>query len=272
MQWEMVVPKMVRPAAAPARLRIAETRIAEAPQAAPPPAVASQAAPEPASAAVDFAPSLFLKPADSFLTRYWRWIAVAVIVVAAIGFTLLVRSEPGGAAADRSEPGSAMSGGWTRSGVSGDGRVVSVYDPSRSEGDYRVEFGWVPDAVGIGWLFRIRDASNYYGARLSMLQPGASPALVVEHFGVVGGVESAHSRKVIAPGAAGRLVRVRMDAAGPAFTLWAQGSPVDYWTDARLTGGPFGFYDERGQRPTLETVRFTFFQKGAVRTAVTSFR
>ena len=242
-------------------------RIAEVPEAVPPPA-----APELASAAIEFAPFLLLKPVDSLLTRYWRWIAVAVIVTAAIGFTLLVRPEPGSSRAKPDEPGSAMTGGWSRRGVSANGRVVSVYDPSWSESDYRVEFGWVPDAIGVGWLFRIRDGSNYYGARLSLLQPGASTALAVEHFGVVDGVESAHSRKVIALAGAGRMLRVRMDAAGPAFTLWAQGSPVDYWTDARLAAGPFGFYDERGQRPTLPTIRFTFFQKGTARMAVTSFR
>jgi hypothetical protein len=265
----MVIPKMARPAPPPPKLSIAPVPAT----ASSAPAASSRTAPKPspAAAVADFAPALLIRPPDSFLTRYWRWIAVAVIVIGAIVFTLLVRSDPGSASGSREELASTMSGGWTRRGVSTPGRVVSVYDPSRSEPDYRVEFAWVPDAIGVGWLFRIRDASNYYGARLSLLQPGASTALVVEHFGVVDGVESARSRKVVALGAGSQL-RVRMEVAGPAFTLSAQGSPVDYWTDARLTSGPFGFYDERGQRPTLQTVRFTFFQKGAARVAVTSFR
>ncbi len=85
-------------------------------------------------------------------------------------------------------------------------------------------------------------------------------------------MEGGHTRKVITQAQAGSTVRIRMDVAGPAFTMWAQGSPADYWTDARLPSGPFGFYDERGQRPSLQTVRFTFFKKGAARVAVTSFR
>jgi len=256
----MVIPKMVRPAAAPVRLHIAE-----APAATP-------VQPEPASADMSFAPALLATPSDFSLARHWRWIAVAVIAIVGIAFSLLVRTDAGSSQGSRGEQEMAASGGWTRSGVSAPGRVVSVYDPSRGESDYRVEFGWVPDTIGVGWLFRVRDASNYYGARLSQLQPGASSALVLEHFEVVGGAESAHTRKVIPLARTGPVVRVRMDVAGPAFTLWAQGSPADYWTDARLATGPFGFYDERGRRPSLQTVRFTFFQKGAARIAVTSFR
>ena len=45
---------------------------------------------------------------------------------------------------------------------------------------------------------------------------------------------------------------------------------MDYWTDARLNSGPLGFYDERGQRPEVQTLRFTFIKKGATRTAVAS--
>ena len=147
---------------------------------------------------------------------------------------------------------------------------MSVYEPSRDEADYRLEFGWVPDSKGVGWVFRTRDAGDYYAARVSLLQPGASVTLVAEHFSVVGGVESAHSRKVVPFGSNAGLIRVRMDAIGPAFTLSLQGSPVDYWTDARLNSGALGFYDELGQRPVVQSLRFTFIKKGVTRVAVAS--
>lgn len=148
--------------------------------------------------------------------------------------------------------------------------MMSVYEASREESDYRLEFGWVPDAKGVGWVFRTRDAGDYYATRISLLQPGARVVLVVEHFSVFGGVEGAHSRRIVPLGSNASLVRVRMDAIGPTFTLSLQGSPADYWTDARLDSGPLGFYDERGQRPEVQSLRFTFVKKGAARTAVAS--
>ena len=259
--WEMVIPRMVRPAA-PARLQIAKTPEAPA-------APASMA--EPAPIDIDFAGSLLARPEGSFLALYWRWIAVVAVALLGITISVFTRSDAG-TGRSSGDVESSMAGGWTRSALSAPGRVVSVYDPSRGETDYRVEFGWAPDARGVGWLFRVRDADNYYGARVSQLQPGVSSALLTEHFEVVGGVETAHSRRVIPLTRTNPTARIRMDVVGPAFTLWVEGSPADYWTDARLNSGPFGFYDERGQRPTLQTVRFTFLQKGAARVAVTSFR
>jgi hypothetical protein len=94
--------------------------------------------------------------------------------------------------------------------------------------------------------------------------------LVVEHFGVLGGVEGPHSRRVVPLGGNAGLVRVRMDAIGPSFTLSLQGSPADYWTDPRLASGPLGFYDDLGQRPEVQSLRFTFVRKGGAPTAVAS--
>ena len=146
---------------------------------------------------------------------------------------------------------------------------MSVYDPSRDESDYRIEFGWVPDERGVGWVVRTQDAGDYYAARVSMLQP-RSGVVVTEHFSVRGGAESAHSRRVVQLGNHPGLIRVRMDAIGPAFTLSLQGSPVDYWTDERLSSGALGFYDERGLRPVIQSLRFTFIKKGVTRIAVAS--
>jgi len=67
-------------------------------------------------------------------------------------------------------------------------------------------------------------------------------------------------------------IAVRMDANGPAFTLYLQGSPADYWTDERFETGSLGFYAERGERPVLEALRFTFFRKSGLQTVVTSLQ
>ena len=46
------------------------------------------------------------------------------------------------------------------------------------------------------------------------------------------------------------------------FTLWVHPDAA-----AHLDSGPLGFYDERGQRPEVQSLRFTFVKKGAARTA-----
>ena len=147
---------------------------------------------------------------------------------------------------------------------------MSVYEPSREEADYRIQFGWVPDANGVGWVFRTRDANDYYAVRLRLIKPGASLVLAAEHFSVWNGEESVHSRKIIPLVNNSGLVQVRMDAIGTSFTLSLQDAPVDTWTDARLDAGALGFYQENGQRPAVQALRFTFIGKGTTRTAVAS--
>jgi hypothetical protein len=272
-QWEMVIPKMVRPPARP----LANHRPAAlaAPASAPIPArpdsiSATGRDQAPVPSVPLFTPLLLITPDDKFLVRFWRQIALAVLAVVAIGFLLWGRSGPSPSVTRQRTIESSSMAGWSRSSLSPPGRLMSVYEPSRDESDYRIEFGWVPDAKGVGWVFRTLDAGSYYATRLTLLQPGVNLVLAAEHFSVIGGAESAHSRKVIRLANNTGLVRVRMDAIGPAFTLSLQDSPVDYWADPRLNSGALGFYDERGQRPEVQALRFTFIKKGATRTAVAS--
>ena len=257
-QWEMVIPKMVRP---PSRSVAARSA---------PPALAAPL-PEPVNAATDPAPAASRAPSlllytseDTFLARFWRQIAVAIIALAIIGFLPWGRSGAG------ASPVTAGTRVWSSRSISPPGRLMSVYEPSREETDYRIEFGWVPDANGVGWVFRSRDADDYYAVRLRLIKPGAKLVLAAEHFSVSRGEESVHSRKVIPLVNNSGLVQVRMDAIGPSFTLSLQDSPVDTWTDARLDSGALGFYEENGQRPAVQALRFTFIRKGTTRTAVAS--
>jgi hypothetical protein len=183
---------------------------------------------------------------------------------------------PGNDARSGSEAAPAAAGTWSRRTAyvvgAKDPREILVYSGSEDVKNYRIEFGWVPDARGVGWLFRGTDSANYYAAKLRLVQAGATPTLSAEHFAVVKGVEGAHSRKVITLGRTLGQVLVRMDANGPAFTLYLQGSPADYWTDERFETGSLGFYDERGERPVLQALRFTFFKKSGLQTVVTSLQ
>lgn len=193
--------------------------------------------------------------------RLAKW---GLVAVAVIGVAVLVRPKTH----DESAPQASMSfgGGWSRRAISPPGRQVIAYDLSREESNYRLEFSWAPSAQPVGWVFRTRDSGNYYGAKLSLVFPGDSSAVAVEHFSVFGGIETPHSRRVIALMRSAPAIRIRMDASGPVFTLYVQGSPVDNWTDQRLPTGGFGFYEERGRQPVVQALRFTFFKQGALPT------
>jgi hypothetical protein len=260
----MVIPKMARPAAA-ARPQRALEKTPEAPPAPP-----KSAAPVEIPTEISF----YADSEASFVPRRWKMLILGAAVVIVGGVIALVR--PGGAARSANDAVPASAGTWSRRSAyvvgSKEPREILIYSGSEDVKNYRIEFGWVPDTRGVGWLFRGTDSANYYAANLRLIQAGTSPTLSAEHFAVVKGVEGTHSRKVITLGRTLSQVQVRMDANGPAFTLYLQGSPADYWTDERFETGSLGFYAERGERPVLQALRFTFFRKSGLQTVVTSLQ
>ena len=259
-QWEMVVPKMVRPPAKPVPAAIAGAAV--------PPPVAAPPQPKPAPEAPIRPLTLFAEtePEKAHRVRLIKW---GLVAVAVIGVAALVRPKT-----EESEPQASVSfsGGWSRRAISPPGRQIIAYDLSRDESNYRMEFSWAPSAQPVGWVFRTRDSGNFYGAKLSLVRPEDNSAVAVEHFSVLGGVETPHTRKVTALMKTEPAVRIRMDASGPVFTLYVQGSPVENWTDQRLPKGGFGFYEERGQQLAVQALRFTFFNQGALSTSPASPR
>lgn len=265
-KWEMVIPKMARPAAAARPQRSLE-------RTAPPP----PAPPSPATVAVTETPteiSFYAGSEASFVPRRWKMLGLcaAVVVVGCV----IAWIRPTADSASATESTSTAAGTWSRHTAYLVGstvpREILIYSGSEDVKNYRIEFGWVPDTRGVGWIFRGTDSANYYAANLRLIQAGATPSLSAEHFTVVKGVEGTHSRRVITLGRNSGQVMVRMDASGPAFTLYLQGNPADYWTDERFETGSLGFYAERGQRPVLQALRFTFFKKSGLQTVVTSLQ
>jgi len=201
------------------------------------------------------------------VARYWSQIVYVAIAVVAVG--CLIWGLSGSSPAARSATSSSVhTASWSRQPVAPSGRSLTVYEPSRSESDYRMEFSWVPDAAGVGWVFRTRDGNNYYAARLSLQQSGANGVLVAEHFGVFGGAESTHSRKVIPLDHPAGLTKFHMDAIGSAFKLFVEDKPADSWTDSRLKSGALGFFDDGDRLPKLLALSFTFMNNSVSRTAV----
>jgi hypothetical protein len=257
-KWEMVIPKMARPLTA---------RIPRALQQAMQPA-----AQPPAEAPTEI--SFYAGSEASFLPRRWKVLSLSAAVVVVGCVIAWIR--PGGDAGSARESAPGAAGTWSRRTAylvgASNPREILVYSGSEGLKNYRIEFSWVPDPRGVGWIFRASDSANYYAAKLRLMQGGATPTLSEEHFAVVKGVEGTHSRKVITLGPTRSEVLVRMDANGPSFTLNLQGTPADYWTDERFESGSLGFYEERGERPTLQALRFTLVKKSGLQTVVTSLQ
>ena len=252
-----VMSKMIRPPAGPPVERL--------PAPSPPPVSAAPASAKetaPAEAGYVEPPILQFASEETFLARFGPQSALAAVAVLAVGLLLL-----GYSGTDSSSPKLIE---WSHRFSSPPGRLLFLYQPSRGESDYNLEFSWVPSANSAGWVLRARDENNYYATRLILRQPAPNMVLAAEHFSMLGGVEGPHSRKMIPLGNHSGLVQIQMAAIGSTFTLSLQSKPVDSWTDTQLISGAFGFFDDTGERPKIQDLHFTFTKKGATRTAVAS--
>ena len=135
---------------------------------------------------------------------------------------------------------------------------MNIYQPSLNARDGQFEFTWTADAQGAAWIYRAKDLANYYAVRMKILSQTPSLRLSVEHFTVYLGNEGSHSEKVLDLARNNSTLRIKLDVAGPSFTLYLNGNAVDYWTDARLTSGGFGFLEEWHQGPVVRSVRMSF--------------
>jgi hypothetical protein len=241
-EWEMVLPRMRRPAA----LELAPPRETPLLLAAPQFAMATEP------------------------THPRRWIglaAVALLLAAAVAGYQRLR--------DNSSPedstvvsGMEMGGaGWitewaSDAAGSARGRQISLYRPSISMSDYRVEFLGRIERRSLGWVFRAADSSNYYAAKLEAVQPGAS-ALTITRFAVVHGFEGIHIQRTLRMNtAASDLLKVRLEARGPRFTVYLQNQVAEDWEDDRLKIGGVGFLNEREERGRIQSVQIAFPKGG----------
>jgi hypothetical protein len=202
-------------------------------------------------------------------TRRWTGLAgVALLLAAGVaGFERL---------RDHSSPenstvvsGMEMGGaGWITEWASDSvgsarGRQISLYRPSISISDYRLEFLGRIDRKSLGWVFRAADSSNYYAVKLEA-QPGASP-LTITRFAVVHGFEGIHIQRTLQLNSgASDLLKVRLEARGPRFTVYVQNQVAEDWEDDRLKSGAVGFLNEREERGQIQSVQIAF-PKGGTR-------
>ena len=243
-EWEMVLPRMRRPAAVPLKAAQQRLLLLAAPQ--------------------------FTMALES--DRLRRWIGVAgVVLLLAAGAAAYQRLRHGSSpsAESMAVAGKEMGGaGWitewaSDSTGSARGRQISLYRPSVSMSDYRLEFLGRIEHRSLGWVFRATDSKNYYVAKLEAAQPAAR-ALTITHFAVIRGFEGLHIQRTLklAPGAAGML-RVRLEARGPRFTVYLQNQVVEDWEDDRLKSGGLGFLNEREERGQVQSIQISFPKGGA---------
>jgi hypothetical protein len=213
-----------------------------------------------------------LVPAPSFASGAesrspLKWIAVAAFfLVVALVFAAARRigqsSAPEEIPAAKIEMGEA---GWTSEWTSDFtgpslGRQLSLYRPSLSMADYRLEFTGQIGRRSLGWVFRTADSRNYYVGKLQAPKPGA--LLILTRFAVIRGVEDSHIQVSLPQVSSAGLLKVRLDAKGSRFTIRVQNQVVADWQDDRLKTGGAGFLNERDERGQVESVQISFQKAG----------
>jgi hypothetical protein len=239
-QWEMVVPKMVRTAkkAAPRSRRAGEST-----------APLEQTPPNLYTASSNFRKSFSLK------------LCAGVLGAAAIVVPLWKHAAR---PASNTVQTSIDGGDWVREASSGgdpgvkQSRQLVLYRPALKSKDSRLEFAWTVASGDVGLVFRAKDLGNYYAIRLKVLKAGATPTLAAEYFSVYQFVESPHTEKVLVFSRNDPTLLVRLDIFGPTFTLYLQDNATEFWTDARMTSGALGFFEEWNRGAEVRGLRMSF--------------
>jgi hypothetical protein len=131
-------------------------------------------------------------------------------------------------------------------------RRVSVLRTSMALPAYRLEFESSIQIKGLGWVYRAKDATNYYVSKIELVKPGQTPEFAIVHYAVIDGVEQSRTQTPLRAGMAlGGQYQIRFEAVGNRFTTWIQGQQVDQWTDARLKSGGAGLYREGAEQFAL---------------------
>jgi len=151
-------------------------------------------------------------------------------------------------------------GGWVE-GWGGDpsnvhaGRQITIYRPSLTMADYRIEFQGMIETKSLGWVFRAADPENYYAMKLTEVSGGVTPKIELFKYLVANGRQTQVGRVPIdLPARPDTYFSVRVDARGPQFTTYIQGQQVDVWTDDQLKTGGVGLLNERDERGQVKAV------------------
>jgi len=197
-------------------------------------------------------------------------LGIAIVLVVVIGITYFAlggksQKPANGATADFVGPSIMMGeGGWVQNWA-GDtqgshaGRQITIYRPSLSLSDYRIEFQGQIDNKSLGWVFRAADPDNYYAMKLSTVSTGLPLKVALIKYMILHGRETELGRIPLDISVTGETVFVvRMDVRGPRINTYIQGQQVDTWTNDQLKSGGVGFLNERAERGKIKNVSISY--------------
>ena len=203
-------------------------------------------------------------------------LGIAILLVAGIGITyyqLGGKSHKPAANASISADGAGPSimvgeGGWVQ-GWAGDpvgshnGRQITIYRPSLTLSDYRIEFQGQIESKSLGWVFRAADPDNYYAMKLSTVSSGFPIKVALIKYMIFHGRETELGRIPLdLQVTADTSFDVRVDVRGPRFNTFIQGQPVDVWTNDQLKSGGVGFLNERSERGKIKSIAISYLNGG----------
>jgi hypothetical protein len=238
-EWEMVLPRMKRPGA-----------VTSEPEVVLPP------------------PRFDTSPDPVFPRRFSAMAVIIVVMVLAwAGYRLLRPGDDAGAqytSAGVERGGAGWVTEWASDAAgSARGRQLSLYRPSLSMSNYDLEFMGRIERRSLGWVFRAVNSSNYYAAKLESAQAGTS-RLLITRFAVINGVEGPHIQRAleISP-APGEMLKVKLEARGPRFSIWISNRLAEDWEDEQLKSGGLGFLNERGELGQIGSLQISFAKGGS---------
>jgi hypothetical protein len=147
--------------------------------------------------------------------------------------------------------------GWSRNS---DGYVrtgqLALYRPAQSFSDYHFEFFGEIEKKSMSWAVRAHDPQNYYGMKMTVIEPGLRPVVAMVHYAVVGGKKG---QRVETPLSMmmhnNEPYHIAVDVKGNRVSTSVEGQEVDSWTDDAIKVGGVGFFSEVGESARLYWMR-----------------
>ena len=135
---------------------------------------------------------------------------------------------------------------------------LALYQPTLDLTDYRFEFLGEIDQKGLGFVYRAADLDNYYVVKLIVAKPGPLPVMQMVRYTVIHGKEGPKQHKPL-PFATrtDMMYRIRLEARGRDFVMYAQDQVVDAWSDGALKKGGVGFFCGKGEQARIRWVEVT---------------
>ena len=132
---------------------------------------------------------------------------------------------------------------------------LALFTPTVGLNDYNFEFLGQIENRALSWVYRAKDARNYYLGRLVITRGGPVPEVSLVRSVVKNGRESKQRLTVLTMNLRlDTIYRVRVDVNGSDFTTSVLGQVVDTFTDGSHPQGGIGFYGGHGETSRVRWV------------------